>query len=163
MADEILERELIGRVEELGYEFVELERAGSRARPILRVRIDLPGSTPGHGVSVDDCTRVSKALETILDADPGLSDRYTLEVSSPGVERPLVQRRDFERFVGHEIALKTTGALDESGRKRFDGELLGLAEGADGAELVRIRVQGGAVLEIPRGRIARAHLIFRWD
>jgi ribosome maturation factor RimP len=162
MTDETLERELEGRVEALGYEFVELERAGSRSRPILRVRIDVPGSSPGHGVSVADCTRVSRALESFLDTEADLADRYVLEVSSPGVERPLLRRRDFERFAGQEVALKVSEPVGEGGRKRFEGELLGLAGGA-GAEVVRLRLETGEVLEIPRAQIVRAHLIFRWD
>jgi len=162
MADETLEQELESRIEALGYEFVELERAGSRSRPILRVRIDLPGSSPGHGVSVDDCTRVSRALEPFLDAEPELADRYVLEVSSPGIERPLLKRRDFERFAGREVALKVTRPVDDSGRKRFEGELIGVA-GEGAGELVQLRLEDGVVVEIPRTLVARAHLIFRWD
>jgi ribosome maturation factor RimP len=162
MTDETLERELESRVEALGYEFVELERAGSRNRPILRVRIDVPGGSPGHGVSVSDCTRVSRALEAYLDAEADLPDRYVLEVSSPGIERPLVRRRDFERFAGKEIAVKVNEPVGDGNRKRFEGELLGVAGDQD-RELVRLRLESGEVLEIPRARIARAHLIFRWD
>jgi ribosome maturation factor RimP len=161
MTDETLERELESRVEALGYEFVELERAGSRSRPILRVRIDVPGASPGHGVSVDDCTRVSRALEAYLDAAADLSDRYVLEVSSPGIERPLVRRRDFERFAGKEVAVKVNQAVGDGNRKRFEGELLGVA-GEQGRELVRLRLESGEVVEIPRAQIVRAHLIFRW-
>jgi ribosome maturation factor RimP len=92
MADE-LEREIEQRVEALGYEFVELERAGSKARPILRLRVDVPGSSgePGAGVSVDDCTRISRALEEYLEDASAVPERYVLEVSSPGVERPLLR------------------------------------------------------------------------
>jgi ribosome maturation factor RimP len=162
MTDETLERELGSRVEALGYEFVELERAGSRGRPILRVRIDVPGSSPGHGVSVEDCSRVSRALESFLDAGADLSERYVLEVSSPGIERPLVRRRDFERFTGREIALKVSEPLGEGNRKRFEGELLGVA-GEGSGELVRLRLETGELLEIPRAQIVRAHLIFRWE
>jgi ribosome maturation factor RimP len=162
MIDDRLERELERRVEALGYEFVELERAGPRVRPILRVRIDLPGSSPGHGVSVDDCTRVSRALEGYLDEVAELSEQYVLEVSSPGIERPLRRRRDFERFAGREVAVKASEPIGEGGRKRFEGELLGVA-GEGSSELVRLRLETGEVLEIPRAQIARAHLIFRWE
>jgi ribosome maturation factor RimP len=162
MGNESLERELESRVEALGYEFVELETAGSRARPILRLRIDVPGSSPGHGVSVGDCTRVSRELEPYLDAVPELSDRYVLEVSSPGVERPLLRRRDFERFTGQEIAVKTSEPVGPGGRKRFEGELLGIA-GEAGAERIRLRLADAEVMEIPRTSIARAHLVFRWE
>jgi ribosome maturation factor RimP len=160
--DEKLEHELETRVEALGYEFVELERAGSKARPILRVRIDVPESEPGRGVSVEDCTRVSRALEPYLDEDPVLSERYVLEVSSPGIERPLVRPRDFARFAGKEVALKTSVPVGEKKLKRLEGELLGIEE-EGGSERVRLRLKSGDVLEIPRAQIARAHLVFRWE
>ena len=160
MTEESLEQSLERRVEELGYEFVELERAGSKTRPILRLRIDRPGATPGNGVTVDDCTRVSRALESWLDGEDVLGGRYVLEVSSPGVERPLVKRRDFERFTGEEVAVKGKGPLAGRGR-RLEGELLGVVDD-EGGERVRLRLADGQVVDIPRAEIARAHLIFRW-
>jgi ribosome maturation factor RimP len=158
---EDLEQEIRDRVEALGYELVELERAGSRSRPILRVRVDLPGSSPDEGVTVDDCTRVSRALETYLDELEPLSDRYVLEVSSPGLERPLVRTADFERFAGREVVVKTTAKLPD-GSKRVEGELVGL-DIQDGVERVRVRRIDGSEVDIPREDIARAHLIFRWN
>jgi ribosome maturation factor RimP len=159
-----LEPIIAERVEALGYELVELERAGSGARPILRVRIDIAGGSapdPGsEGVTVDDCTRVSRALEVFLDEAPDIAERYVLEVSSPGVERPLVRRRDYERFAGREISVKAHSRL-ANGSRRAEGELLGLVT-ADGEERVRLRQQDGTELDIPRGEIARAQLIFRW-
>ena len=92
-----LERELETRIEALGYELVDLETAGSKTRPLLRLRIDRPGSEPGKGVTVDDCTRVSRALQQYLDEQQDLGDRYVLEVSSPGIERPLVIGTSYER------------------------------------------------------------------
>lgn len=160
MTEDALQNLVAARVERLGYEFVELERAGSRARPILRVRIDRPGATPGHGVTLDDCTRVSRELETVLDDLEDLSDRYVLEVSSPGVERPLVRPRDYERFAGQEIAVLGHASLAGRGR-RLEGELLGLG-GPDG-DTVRLQLDGGEVVDIPRAAIARAHLVFRWQ
>jgi ribosome maturation factor RimP len=158
--NEDLDRRIEQRVEALGYEFVELERAGSKARPILRLRVDVPGSEPGAGVSVDDCTRISRALEEFLDEDSDLSERYVLEVSSPGVERPLIRAADFERFAGKEIAVKLSGRL-EDGSKRVEGELLGL-DVQDGRERIRLRRQDGSEIDIPRDDVTRAHLIFRW-
>jgi ribosome maturation factor RimP len=156
-----LERDLERRVEELGYELVEVERAGSRVRPILRLRVDRPGSGPGGGVTVDDCVRVSRALEEQLDADPRLGERYTLEVSSPGVERPLVRDHDFERFAGREVAIHGRVPLAGQGR-RLQGELLGLVEDG-GAMAVRLRLESGEEVDIPRDDVTRAHLIFRWN
>jgi ribosome maturation factor RimP len=161
MSDEILEAELEKRVAALGYEFVELERAGSKARPILRVRIDVPDSGPGRGVSIEDCTRVSRALEPYLDEAPEVSERYVLEVSSPGLERPLVRRRDFERFAGREIVVKGRAGLAGRKEKRLEGELGGVS-GEGEQERITLRLADGSSVEIPRAEIARAHLVFRW-
>jgi ribosome maturation factor RimP len=147
-------------VEGLGFELVELERAGSVARPILRARIDNAKSEPGTSVTVDDCARVSRAVEARLDARADLSPRYRLEVSSPGVERPLVRRRDFERFAGKEVVVQGTGLLP-SGSKRLEGELRGI-EGEPPEERVLIRTAKGEDLAIPRTQIKRIHLLFRW-
>lgn len=161
MAPDALTAELERRVEELGYELVELERAGSRTRPILRLRIDLPDTLPGEpGVSLDDCARVSRALEPFLDARDDLSPRYVLEVSSPGVERPLVRRRDWERFAGSEVRLK--GKQPLAGRARsLEGVLLGLG-GGEGEERVRLRLPGGEELEVPLAEVSGANLVHRW-
>ena len=164
MASHSEDRELEARVEELGFELVELERAGSKSRPILRLRIDRPDSEPGQGVTVDDCARVSRALEAYLDEGAVGGGRYVLEVSSPGVERPLLRARDFRRFAGQRVALKGYAPL--AGReKRLEGELVGL-ESVDGDEnggSIRIRLDDGEEAEVPRAEVARAHLVFRWN
>ncbi|HUG41435.1 MAG TPA: ribosome maturation factor RimP [Longimicrobiales bacterium] len=160
MGEQSLEEALEERTAALGFELVELERAGSKARPVLRVRVDRPDAEPGKGVSVADCTRVSRALEEYLDALPGLAPNYVLEVSSPGVERPLVRRRDYERFRGHEVALRGYAPLAGRGR-RLQGELLGVQDGPQG-EQVRLRLEDGEEVVVPREGIARAHLVFRW-
>lgn len=165
MAGHSIDRELEARVEELGFEVVELERTGSKARPLLRLRIDRPDSEPGHGVTVDDCARVSRALEAYLDDGVVAGGRYTLEVSSPGVERPLVRDRDFERFTGQRVAVKGFGPL-RGKEKRLEGELLGLepaSEGDAGGGTIRIRLDDGEEARIPRSDVARAHLVFRWN
>jgi ribosome maturation factor RimP len=159
--DEELERTVEAALEALGFELVELEAAGRSGRPILRLRIDRPGSQPGHGVSVDDCARVSRQLEEVLDAREGLPSGYILEVSSPGVERPLRKRRDFERAVGREIALRGYEPLAR-GAKRLEGVLLGF-EGSGDAERLRLRLSDGSEVEILRSAIAKAKLVFRWD
>ena len=159
MSDETLTRAVEQRVTALGYELVELEQAGSRARPILRVRIDVPADR-GVAVTVDDCTTVSRALERYLEDEAGIAERYTLEVSSPGVERPLVRPADFERFKGQEVALRGHGPL--AGRaRRLEGELLGREE-RDGDEYIQIRLTDGTEVSVPREEIARVHLVFRW-
>ena len=159
MAEE-LERQIEERVAALGYELVELERAGSKTRPILRLRVDVPGSEPGAGVSVDDCARVSRAVEAYLDEASDIAERYVLEVSSPGVERPLVRAADFSRFAGRDIAVKMSKAL-ANGAKRIEGELVGL-ETVDGEERIRLRLPDASTMDIPRADVTRANLVFRW-
>jgi ribosome maturation factor RimP len=161
MAEQSLESAIEERIEQLGFELVELERAGSKARPVLRIRVDRPEAGPEEGISVGDCARVSRALEEYLDALPTLPPKYVLEVSSPGVERPLVRPRDFERFVGHDVALRGYAPL--AGRdRRLEGELLGLVASPSG-EAVRIRLTDGEEVEVARADIARANLLFRWN
>jgi ribosome maturation factor RimP len=156
-----LEQALETEVERLGYELVELEHLGSKNRPLLRLRIDRPDSAQGKGVTIDDCTRVSRAIEQYLEEQGRIAERYVLEVSSPGIERPLHRRRDFERFAGREVAIKLHRPLDIHG-KRVEGLLLGIEEGVAG-ESVRLELPSKEVLEIPRNDIARAHLLFRWE
>ena len=155
MADEGLEREIESRIEGLGFELVDLEQVGSKARPILRIRIDR--SESDAGVTLDDCSRVSRELETFLDDNPELGERYVLEVSSPGVERPLVKPRDYQRFAGKEVAIKTSEAIGDLG-KRVEGVLRGIDEKG----VVELDVKGQTV-EVPRDQIKKAHLVYRWD
>ncbi len=163
MQKENLAAELEKRVEQLGFELVELDQAGTPQRPLLRLRIDRPDSAPGSAVTLEDCTTVSRALESYLDDHPQVAERYVLEVSSPGVERPLVRPRDFERFQGKDVVLKGKAPLAGRGRK-LAGVLLGLvgAEGEEGGERVRVRLAGGEEVEVPRSEISRAHLVYRW-
>lgn len=163
-----IDRELEARVEELGMEVVEVQWAGSDRRPIVRVRVDFPHSTPGNGVTVNDCARVSRELEPWLDDHPRLPTKYVIEVSSPGVERPLHRRRDFVRFEGEEVSVKGTGPLGDGSSSRIEGVLLGIDDGAGGQGDeeeeygVKIRRKDGGVVTIPRRDIARARLVFRW-
>lgn len=162
---EVTDRDLTAAIEagleELGFELVELEQAGTAKRPVLRLRIDHRESdSPESNVSLEDCTRVSRALESRLEADARFPETYVLEVSSPGVERPLVRRRDFERFAGKEVVLRGTQPLAGRARK-LQGELVGIG-GEASAESIRIRLPDGEELEIPRADVSRANLVFRW-
>ena len=156
-----VDREIEVRVGVMGFELVDVRWGGSARRPQLRIRIDRPGSTAGEGVTVDDCATVSRALESWLDTYEDMPERYVLEVSSPGVDRPLMRGRDFLRFRGEQVAIKGHDVL--AGRaRRLEGELLGLdeAEGEDGA--VRLRLSDGDEVSIPRSEIAGANLVFTW-
>ncbi len=131
-----------------GYELVEVEVAGTGPRTILRLFIDKTG-----GVSLDDCASVSEAVDAILDVDDPFESSYTLEVSSPGLDRPLRKPSDFERFVGRKVRIKTFGPLDSAGaRKVFPGVLRGLE-----SELVLVDVDG-TLFKVPLEAIAKANL-----
>jgi ribosome maturation factor RimP len=160
VADRDLRPVVESGLEELGFELVEMEMGGTPSRPVLRLRIDRAEGSAEAGVSVEDCARVSRALEARLEAESRISATYVLEVSSPGVERPLVRRRDFERFAGREVTLHGKQAL--AGRSRaLQGELLGV-EGEDAAESIVLRLPGGEEVRIPRAEVTRANLVFRW-
>jgi ribosome maturation factor RimP len=112
-------------------------------------------------VTIAECAKVSRELERYLDEASGLSSQYMLEVSSPGVERPLRRRAEFERFTGWPVSLKLHRKMDVYG-KRIEGELLSISgEGPD--EQLCIRLDNGSEVNVPRVEIAKANLVFRWD
>jgi ribosome maturation factor RimP len=151
------------RLERMGFELVEARWVGSAGRPILRVRMDLPDSVPGElGVSVDQCAEVSRELEPWLDAHPGVPERYVLEVSSPGVDRPLIRPRDWERFKGNPVIVKGRDFPGGKGN-RLEGDLLGLEEEEGGETVVALLLETGERVRIPLDRIQKAHLVYRWD
>ncbi len=156
-----IDRELERRVEDLGYELVEIRWGGSGRRPMLKLRIDRVDTIPGQGVTVDECAKVSRGLEAWLDEHEGLSAQYVLEVSSPGVDRPLVRARDFERFRGERVAVSGKEVLLGKAT-RLEGELLGLGETETASEAVRLRLPDGEEVSIPRSEIRKAHLVFTW-
>jgi ribosome maturation factor RimP len=122
---------------------------------VLRVLIEKQDADPdrGSGVNVALCASVSRDLSAALDAEDAIDRKYILEVSSAGLERPLTEPRDFERFAGRSILLTTTQAID--GRRRFKGTL----NGAD-AGTVKMTLADGTTLSIPDKLIKRANLTF---
>lgn len=161
-----VEAELEHRVAELSFDLVQSQWAGSGHRPILRIRIDVPEGSErelaGEGVTVDDCALVSRALEAWLDAHPSMPERYVLEVSSPGVDRPLTRRRDWERFAGERVVVKGRGPL-AGASSRLEGELLGLCVSDDGSDAVRVKLDDGMEVDVPRDEVASAHLVYQWE
>lgn len=134
-----------------GLELVAVEFLREGGGWVLRVYIDKPG-----GITLDDCQRVSQQLGDLLDVEDPIDHPYTLEVSSPGLERPLVAEGDFGRFAGRLVRLETEVPLD--GQRRFRGRLLGIADG-----VVRLRVEGGRDVDIPHGAVRRARLVVEWE
>jgi ribosome maturation factor RimP len=141
--------ERVGRSE--GIEPVEVEWLGSGRRRMLRIFIDKPS-----GVSHADCEFVSRQVGTILDVEdviPGGS--YTLEVSSPGLERKLLRPKDYERFTGHKARIVLRQPI--AGRRTWEGALAGLAEG-----VVTLAPGAGDPVRIPLDQVERANLKFDW-
>lgn len=131
-----------------GYELVAVEMAGSAGRPTVRVYLDRPG-----GIDLDAIAEANGWISPAV--DDLVTGTYTLEVSSPGIERPLVRIADFERFAGSDAHVKTRRPLD--GRSNFTGRLTGV----DGADIL-IDVEG-TTYRIPHSDVAKARLRAEMD
>lgn len=106
-------------IEDLGFELVRI-RLMSGKQTTLQIMVDRPGG----GIEVDDCAEVSNAVSATLDVEDPILDAYALEVSSPGIDRPLTRLKDFDTYEGYEAKIETTELID--GRRRFKGELAGI-------------------------------------
>jgi len=138
---------LIGpAVEGLGYEFVGTEYIPRRRQSLLRVYID-----SDSGISLDDCARVSDQLSGLLDVEEPIPGAYALEVSSPGLDRPLFFERHFERFRGANVRVKMCAPV--AGQRNFKGTLDGCRDGAV------ILLQDGEAHTLPLEDISSARLI----
>ena len=133
-------------VEALGYEMVELEFHPQGRGGLLRVFIDKDG-----GVTVDDCEQVSRQVSAVLDVEDPIPGAYTLEVSSPGLDRPLRKEADFARFAGERVRLELVVPRD--GRKRYTGILRGVEAGQ-----VLIEVDG-ELHKLPLAEVAKTRLV----
>jgi ribosome maturation factor RimP len=152
MNDE-LERVVTAVLDEAQYELVELRQGGTRSRPVLEIRID---RRDGEKVTVDDCARASRALEARLDGGSLVSDRYVLQVSSPG-ERPLRTPAEWRRFVG-----RWASVLAPEFGGRLEGEIVELDE-IEGEAAVTLRPERGEVKRIPLAAVKEARLAFRFS
>lgn len=143
------------RVADLGFELVDLRRRGSHRRPMIQARIDIPNSSPGHGISVDDCGRVSRSLEAWLDEGNFLGQTYVLEVSSPGMERPVRWVEHWRRYMGQDVKVKLPG------RGRVQATIIGVAEDDT---TVTLKVAGSTeTTTVPLGDARDATLVVDWD
>jgi ribosome maturation factor RimP len=134
-----------------GLELVHCEVAGPENKPIVRVFID-----KSNGVTHEDCSEVSQYLGTILDVEDFIHAAYTLEVSSPGLERGLYKRADYERFAGNLAKLKTSSPVN--GQRNFRGRLLGVD-----ADNVLFEDRTNGRVSIPIATIAKANLEYDFD
>ncbi|TWB36849.1 ribosome maturation factor RimP [Nitrospirillum pindoramense] len=134
-------------VEAMGYDLVRVLLTGN-ARPTLQIMAE---RLDGAAMTVDDCAEISRAVSALLDVEDPIEVAYTLEVSSPGIDRPLTRLKDFERFAGFEVRVETSQPVDD--RRRFIGMLKGVE---DGKVLVDMPTGPAAV---PFDLILRAKLV----
>jgi len=139
---------------EMGFRIVRVVISG-RDGTTLQIMAERPDGT----FSVEDCADVSRQLSPLLDAHDPISGHYTLEISSPGIDRPLVRASDFVAWAGHEAKIETREQI--GGRRRFRGILQGLSEDPQG-DVVHLEVsadQGGPEVDLPLGAILEARLV----
>lgn len=146
------------QLDALGLELFELHQRGTRSRPVLDVRIE---RQDGEKVTVDDCARASRAIEAKLDAGDAVSARYILEVSSPGVERPLRNAKDWARFVGRDAVVSADATGESEALSAGEVKIAGI-EGDAGSEVIVLEDSSGAARRIPLSAITRARLAFNW-
>jgi ribosome maturation factor RimP len=133
-------------VEALGYELVGVEYRRGRKRALLRVYIDKP-----DGITLDDCARVSHQVSGVLDVEDPIVEGYDLEVSSPGLDRPLFEPEHFERFAGRRVKVRMNPPVE--GRRKITGLLLGIENG-------QVRVdEDGIERRVPLGSVSIARLV----
>ncbi|MGH7587555.1 MAG: ribosome maturation factor RimP [Gemmatimonadota bacterium] len=138
-----------------GVELVDVEVAGSRKRPIVRVYVDRP-----EGVGVDDCARISRLLEAGLETAAAVPETYVLEVSSPGLDRPLHERRHFERYVGRDVEIRLFTPRD--GRRRIVGTLERVADADEDSFAITVVDPEGGRWTFADRDIAKARLHWTW-
>ncbi|GAB3440938.1 ribosome maturation factor RimP [Insolitispirillum peregrinum] len=134
-------------IDAMGYELVRVQIQGNR-RQTVQVMAD---RKDGASMTVDDCSDISHAVSAVLDVEDPIAGAYNLEISSPGIDRPLTRLKDFEAWAGFECKLEAKGLQD--GRKRYAGKLLGL-EGSDVLLLV-----DGETFRVPFDAVSKAKLV----
>ena len=172
----IAKEEIVAKIAEIcervgdpeGIEIVEVQLLGAGRGRLLRIFIDRPQATSGDasadrplGVSHADCEFISHQVGTILDIEdviPG--DSYTLEVSSPGLERKLSKAKDFERFVGQKAKVVLREPVEN--QRSWEGKLAGIAEGVIAMEIAALEPAAGRVIRFPLDQVQKANLKFDW-
>ena len=137
-------------VEDLGYEFVGMEYSANPKNSVLRIYIDSEA-----GIAVEDCESVSREVAALLDVEDPIRGNYNLEISSPGLDRPLFSLEHFDRFAGEEA--QVTLFAPEDGRRKIKGVILGTEEGQ-----VRLEAEG-QTLAVTFDNIAKARLVPDYD
>lgn len=147
MLSERIARLITPAIEAMGFELVRVQISGSQ-RPTLQVMAE---PADGRAMSIEDCTELSRAISALLDVEDPLAGPYSLEVSSPGIDRPLTRAKDFRRFQGEVAKIETSEPLD--GRRRFKGTIGTVSE-----QTVVLDCDGIAVA-VPMASIYKAKLV----
>lgn len=142
-------------VEEAGAELVDLEVAGSAGRPVVRVYADTE-----EGITLDACARLSRRLEAVLESTGAVPERYVIEVSSPGIDRPLTKRAHFERYAGEQVRVGLYRKRD--GSKKFIGTLVGVRDRDGEGWTIEVEGPQGERWTFDDDEIARARLHVTW-
>jgi len=137
-------------VQDLGFEFVGLEYGSNPKNPLLVLYIDKPG-----GIAVEDCEKTSREVAALLDVEDPIPGHYVLEVSSPGLDRPLFNEQQFEQFAGETAKISLFAPVD--GRRKFKGRILAAGKGKVTLE------QDGEEVILDHGNIAKARLVPDYD
>lgn len=157
-------------IENEGLELVDVEYLREGSRWVLRFYIDKPDQSPflptldgeqgkwHSGVGLEDCQRASHAVEMAIDVADLIPHEYSLEVSSPGIERSLTRPEHFSKFVGRKVKIKTFSPLFDPPRKNFKGILISYS-----GDVAEVEVEGGGRFSISRKEIAKARLQAEWD
>ncbi|GAB6052289.1 hypothetical protein JCM17960_11090 [Magnetospira thiophila] len=135
-------------IADLGFELVRVQIIGDR-HMILQIMAE---PSDGRGMNVDDCATLSRAISALMDVEDPISQAYTLEVSSPGLDRPLTRRKDFLRHVGYEA--KAELAQPQDGQRRFKGWVRGME-----ADAVLLELEDGTTVALPFDGIVKAKLV----
>ncbi|WP_417679184.1 ribosome maturation factor RimP [Roseibium sp.] len=143
-------------IEDLGYRLVRTMISAANGCT-LQIMAERPDGT----MTVEDCETISRAVSPALDVEDPINRAYHLEISSPGIDRPLVRAGDFERWAGHEVKIELAVMLD--GRKRFRGTLLGVKDGAALVRLADVRKDEQDTFELPLEDIGEAKLVLTDD
>jgi ribosome maturation factor RimP len=156
--NETLEALVAKQIKPLGLELFELKMGGSQGRPVIDVRVE---REDGEKVTVENCAVASRAIEAELDTQNFGGQKYVLEVSSPGVERPLRNAKDWKRFIGRSAVVTANVPGDPAGRRTDEVEITGI-EGDAGQETVTVKDERGVERRFPLTAVEKARLAFNW-
>lgn len=148
--EKIAEKLVMPIIENENFELVDIEYKKEGSNWYLRIYIDKPG-----GITLDDCQKVSEHLSDELDKEDPIKENYFLEVSSPGLDRPLKKESDFIRFKGEIVEIKLYEPLN--GNKVIEGELLGLENGT-----IKVNVADVGLVELPKDKVALTRLAIKF-